>query len=238
MSIITLPNIFQTGQVIDAGKENANFQAIVQDYNGNITNANLSSSIAITDSKLNQITTASKVSGTALTGLASIPSGAGIIPAANLTFANISYPYVKCSYTLSSGTSGGSATATTWTTSVLNTKNVDTASIGTLTSNQLTLPAGTYQVKIKLTFYQSGNSQIRLQNITGSATLLGGMSVNCPTSSSTTLACIDDQITLGGSTAIAIQYWAGVHTSSADLGSAAGTGANEVYTVAEFTKLS
>lgn len=49
-----------------------------------ITNDDLASNAAITDSKLAAITTASKVSGAALYGLASIPSGAGVIPAANL----------------------------------------------------------------------------------------------------------------------------------------------------------
>lgn len=46
-----------------------------------ITNAMLAGSIA--DGKLNQIATASKVHGTALTGLASVPSGAGALPLAN-----------------------------------------------------------------------------------------------------------------------------------------------------------
>ncbi len=47
-----------------------------------ITNAMLAGSIA--DSKLNQITTASKVSGAALTSLGSIPVGAGQIPVARI----------------------------------------------------------------------------------------------------------------------------------------------------------
>ena len=47
-----------------------------------ITSTMLAGSIA--DSKLNQITTASKVSGASLTSLASIPSGAGVVPIANL----------------------------------------------------------------------------------------------------------------------------------------------------------
>jgi len=50
-----------------------------------IVNADIKSDAAIVDTKLAQITTASKVSGAALTGLASIPAGAGAIPAANLT---------------------------------------------------------------------------------------------------------------------------------------------------------
>lgn len=49
-----------------------------------IVNANIGASAAIVDTKLAQITTASKVSGAALTSLASIPAGAGVIPSANL----------------------------------------------------------------------------------------------------------------------------------------------------------
>ena len=50
----------------------------------NIVNADIDSSAAIADSKLAQITTASKISGAAITGLASLVSGAGVIPTANL----------------------------------------------------------------------------------------------------------------------------------------------------------
>ncbi|OGR76213.1 MAG: hypothetical protein A2X32_03000 [Elusimicrobia bacterium GWC2_64_44] len=55
---------------------------------GAILNADLAGSIA--DSKLNTITTAGKVDGAAVTGLASLPAGAGLIPAANLP-ATVSY---------------------------------------------------------------------------------------------------------------------------------------------------
>lgn len=48
-----------------------------------ITNGDISSSAAIADSKLATISSAGKVSGAALTSLASIPAGAGIIPDAN-----------------------------------------------------------------------------------------------------------------------------------------------------------
>ena len=51
---------------------------------GEIVNADVNASAAIVDTKLAQITTASKVSGAALTSLSSIPSGAGQIPVANL----------------------------------------------------------------------------------------------------------------------------------------------------------
>ena len=49
-----------------------------------VANAHISATAGIVDTKLAQITTASKVHGTAITGLASLPAGAGVIPAANL----------------------------------------------------------------------------------------------------------------------------------------------------------
>lgn len=84
MAIISRPNTYTAGTVAQSGQVNSDFNTIYADYNGNITAANISASAAILDTQLNQITTAGKVSGTALTGLASIVSGAGIIPSANL----------------------------------------------------------------------------------------------------------------------------------------------------------
>lgn len=49
-----------------------------------IVNAEIASNASIADTKLATIATAGVVQGTALTGLANIPSGAGLIPAANL----------------------------------------------------------------------------------------------------------------------------------------------------------
>lgn len=49
-----------------------------------IVGTQLSTSANIADTQLAQITTASKVHGSSITGLASLPSGAGVIPSANL----------------------------------------------------------------------------------------------------------------------------------------------------------
>lgn len=64
----------------------ANWDALELGTDANllITNAKISASAGIVDTKLAQITTASKVHGSALTGLASIPGGAGLIPVANI----------------------------------------------------------------------------------------------------------------------------------------------------------
>jgi len=85
MATITKTNTFSSGAVIVASEHNDNFDVIYNDYNGNITNANIAAAAAIVDTKLAQITTAAKVSGAALTSLSSIPSGAGSIPAINVS---------------------------------------------------------------------------------------------------------------------------------------------------------
>lgn len=83
MSLISIPNIFTVGAVIVASQHNSNFSTIFSDYNGNITDANISASANISDTKLGNISTAGKVSGAALVTLGSIPTGAGTIPAKN-----------------------------------------------------------------------------------------------------------------------------------------------------------
>ena len=89
MSLIVKPATFTVGATIVASEHNSNFDTIYSDYNGNITNANLSASLSLPDSKLAQITTASKVSGAALTSLASVPSGAGVLPKANFSYTGL-----------------------------------------------------------------------------------------------------------------------------------------------------
>ena len=84
MSLVTKPNTFAAGGTAIASEVNANFDTLYNDYNGNITAANLASNLALPDTQLAQITTASKVSGAALTSLGSIPSGGGTVPTTNL----------------------------------------------------------------------------------------------------------------------------------------------------------
>ncbi len=104
MAIISIPFTFSAGAVIIASQHNSDFSTIYNDYNGNIDNTNIVASAGISyskltltgavlntdlagsiaDSKLSQITTASKVSGAAITLLSSLPAGAGVIPSANL----------------------------------------------------------------------------------------------------------------------------------------------------------
>lgn len=68
MSTIALPNTFTSGTTIQSAQVNSNFTTIYNDYNGNITNANIASGAAIAASKLSLATIAQTIamSGTAI----------------------------------------------------------------------------------------------------------------------------------------------------------------------------
>ena len=67
MGLITKDFTFSAGAIITASEHNQNFDEIYTEFNGNIQNANIASDAAIVDTKLAQITTASKVTFGALT---------------------------------------------------------------------------------------------------------------------------------------------------------------------------
>lgn len=146
------------------------------------------------------------------------------------------YPYVKVSETETSGTAGGTSSTGAWNVRVLNTKDVDTSAIGSLSGNQLTLPAGTYQTRISSSFYSTLQLQIRLYNVTASSVLLIGQSV-FGIANGGVIDSISGQFTLSTSSAVAVQYQVnnGVVTNGLGYPSSFGT---EVYTTAEFIKVS
>jgi hypothetical protein len=115
MSIIIKPFTFSAGATIVASEHNSNFNTIYNDYNGSISSVNFMSNLNLPDSQLAQITSASKVHGSAITGLTSLVAGAGQIPLANLAAAvpsgviwlwSGSYATIPNGWTLCDGTSG------------------------------------------------------------------------------------------------------------------------------------
>jgi len=89
MASITKPNTFSAGTTASASEVNDNFDTIYNDYNGNITNANIAAAAAIADTKLAQLTTANKVAATAIEDKFLRNDGndttSGVITAAGLT---------------------------------------------------------------------------------------------------------------------------------------------------------
>ncbi|MDE2099897.1 MAG: hypothetical protein KGL39_21770 [Patescibacteria group bacterium] len=105
-----------------------------------------------------------------------------------------------------SGTSGETINSGTWTRRVLNTVNVNTIVGASLASNQITLPAGTYNISC-VTSAESGTLQkLRLWNATTSSLLIVGVSGNFPTGQGFTLA-VQGQFVLAGITAVEIDQY-------------------------------
>lgn len=235
MGLISIPSVFTVGAVIIASQHNANFSTIYSEFNGLISDVNISGSAAISDSKLAQITTANKVSGASLTSLSSIPSGAGIIPSANLPTQGPSDPYIKITNTQISGTDGGTATLGAWRTIPLNTKDIDTSSIATLSSNQISIPSGNYIINAICPFYQTSFGQTRLYNITDSSTIFIGTN-GISTTTVSFLSYIMGRFTISGTKTIEFQYQVSATQSTNGLGRACNFG-SEIYATIELIKV-
>jgi|LakMenEpi03Aug12_release.lakeMendotaPanAssembly.Ray.scaffolds.fasta_scaffold1055542_1 hypothetical protein len=128
-----------------------------------------------------------------------------------------------------SGTSGGNATTGSFLKRTLNTTVVNNITACSISSDVITLTAGSYLVTANAPFYRVDNLQIRLQNTTAGTTLiLGGSMLSPGTGEETTQGSLIGYITLTGSTNIELQYRVATNTNSNSLGVATGWG-TEVY---------
>jgi hypothetical protein len=147
----------------------------------------------------------------------------------------------------SSSTDGASITVNTFTDRDLNTKLLDTASIATVSSPNITLPAGTYDLWAVLTLSpgSSANFRHRLFNTTDGAVQqdTGGLDiVSSSLETTATFFSIEGTLrarfTLGGTKSLKFQSWTNAGSSIAGQHSS-GTGNSEpeVYLTAEFVKV-
>lgn len=137
-----------------------------------------------------------------------------------------------------SGTDGGSFTSGSWVTRTLNTVKVNTITGASLSSNGITLPAGTYLIEASAPAGMAvGSHRIRLRNITDSTDDgLGRSAYNYSSDSESTSELIA-QVTITGSKAFEIQHRCAVTSASNyAMGSATDWGA-EIYTVVKITRL-
>lgn len=144
------------------------------------------------------------------------------------------YPYVKASEVQTSGTNGSGVVQNTWTNLVLNTKDNDTASIASLASNKVTLPAGKYLVKASAPNSSGQPIQVRIYNNTNSTALVLGQNGAAVSGNVNLINFVQGFFVLAAPSDISIQYYC--LGASGTLGQALSIG-NEVYTVAEFTKV-
>ena len=104
-----MATVTHSGTLPDSS-EKTDFYAIIDNATvTGIVNADIAAGAAIADSKLAQVTTAGKVSGAALTSLTSVPSGAGVIPTANLPLTLVS---AATGFTIAGGSTSKTLTLT------------------------------------------------------------------------------------------------------------------------------
>jgi len=125
-----------------------------------------------------------------------------------------------------SGTDGGSAVAGAWTKRTLDTEIVAGIAGASLATSQITLPAGTYDIRAVSAFYNTGKTKLRLRT-TGAVTLLTGLNVYLGLDAVSTE--LEGRITLAATTVLELQYWASYAQGGQGLGGNVTSGEVEVY---------
>ena len=148
-------------------------------------------------------------------------------------------PYVKVSDVKAAGTAGGTFTQDAWRTRVLNTEDNDADGICTLASNQITLNAGTYECRITAPGYTVNRHKLKLRNVTGSTDLIIGTSgfIASASSYAQTISTIVGRFTVAASQALEVQHYCNTTKTENGFGVESNFGVSEVYTVAEFWKV-
>lgn len=141
--------------------------------------------------------------------------------------------YIKVSDVKTSATSGGTMTAGAWQTRDINTEDADTAGLCSISSNQITLAAGTYRTLIAVPGYNIAAHKARLYDITGSAELLKGKNAYAPNGYAVTDSIICGRFTLSVQSVLEIQHRANATSSGTGLGVSTSFD-DEIYTIAEF----
>ncbi|MEP3278319.1 MAG: hypothetical protein ABJN26_00045 [Stappiaceae bacterium] len=83
-------------------------------------------------------------------------------------------PSVIITHTITSGSDGGAVATGVWEARTLNTEDLDVNSYAALSSNQITLAAGTYHVEWRAQYHTTGLSHTRMRNTTTNSTLIVG----------------------------------------------------------------
>lgn len=126
------------------------------------------------------------------------------------------------------GAHGGTFTSGAWRTRTLNTEVTDEIT-STLSSNQFTLPAGTYWVEAEAPALDCGNHKARLQNITDGTTALLGSSSRSGDSNTQMTSNIRGRFTIAGAKTFELQHYCTTTKVTFGFGNAVDIGVTEIY---------
>lgn len=138
-----------------------------------------------------------------------------------------------------SGTNGGTAVGgSTYAARTLNTVVTNTITGSSLVSNQITLPAGTYNIQASVPAFRVDSFKSNLQNITDGAITLNGTNEYSANGGShaQTRSFITGEFTIAAPKVFEVQFASVQNFSTNGLGVASGLG-TEIYTDVRITKL-
>jgi len=146
--------------------------------------------------------------------------------------------YVLIEDQKASGTHGGTFTQGDWRTRAFNTEVSDTNNYATLSSNRITLTAGTYIFRASAPALHVASHKIRLQNVTTPETIgVGTTEHNYTSNSSMNRSSASGRFTIVASQELEIQHYCDNTASDNGYGEAADFGVVEVYSRIEFWKV-
>lgn len=135
-----------------------------------------------------------------------------------------------------SGTNGGAFTAGSWVTRTLQTISYNGGSLATLSSNQITLQAGTYKIIASAIGNNVGIHQTRIYNVTGAVAVAYGL-VNKLSSVDASASITECMVSPGTATVYRLEHRCSTTNSTDGMGIAAGFGNVEVYASVNIEKI-
>lgn len=131
----------------------------------------------------------------------------------------------------SSGTAGGTFTSGAWRTRTLNTVVTNEISGASLSSDQITLPAGTYWIEARAPAYIVNEHKVKVYNVSDSTDILIGTSEhsNYAGGYAQTSSFVSGRFTLASSKTISLMHRCASTSFSNGFGDASGFSVVEVY---------
>lgn len=152
-------------------------------------------------------------------------NGKGLITAVSTAAPSTDLGVLHVQDQKAASTDGGTFTSGAWQTRVLNTAVVNTITSASLSSNQISLPAGTYDIFASAPALQVNRHQTRLQNITDGSTILLGTTDHSRNTSATdgnSTSALRGRFTIAGTKTIELQHRCETTVATAGFGSGSG----------------
>jgi hypothetical protein len=137
-----------------------------------------------------------------------------------------------------SGGDGGTATSGSYQTRTLNTLSDPLGIVTSLSSNQFTLPAGTYHVEANAPGYAVGRHKIKLRNVTdGSDAIIGSSENSTPAAAVQTRSHLNGIVTITSSKTFELQHRVNTTAGTNGFGVSSVFGDSETYSIVKIRRL-